>query len=365
MRLAIDCRLIGETGIGTFIDNVLGNIVQHTGNVYVLIGNAGKLERYRALDNCVLVDCALRSFTPAELLRFPVGEVNKCDAFYTPNFNIPMGIKVPIYSTIHDILFFETENFGSFIHRLALKWYVKRALRISSKVFTVSQFSKERIKAYFNSSADIEVVNNGISANLRKYRAENEYDGKKEGIVFLGSIKKHKGLHVLLEAYSKLRGEKGRECPSLTVIGHVDFRTKDEEILNIIQNSRDSVNFLGAVDDRTLYDVLSRSAVLVSPSFYEGFGIPPLEAMYLGTPAIISDIPVYKEVYRDLPVAYFKTGDSDDLYAKLRQFVGHRLSICDRIDEMYSYADTAGKILGGMAPLLSPLNGEDTNARKG
>ena len=233
MRLAIDCRLIGETGIGTFIENVLNNIVLHTENEYVLIGNTNKLVKYQQLTCCKVVKCSLRSFTPAELLCFPVREVNACDAFYTPNFNLPLGIKVPIFSTIHDILFFETENFSSGIHMMALKWYVKRALKVSHTVFTVSEFSKERICNYFHTFMDIQVVHNGISSNLREYKSKYRYDGERKGIVFLGSIKKHKGLHVLLEAYTKLRGE-GGECPPLTVIGHVDFRTKDMEILEVI-----------------------------------------------------------------------------------------------------------------------------------
>lgn len=344
MRLAIDCRLIGETGIGTFIENVLNNIVLHTENEYVLIGNTNKLVKYQQLTCCKVVKCSLRSFTPAELLCFPVREVNACDAFYTPNFNLPLGIKVPIFSTIHDILFFETENFSSGIHMMALKWYVKRALKVSHTVFTVSEFSKERICNYFHTFMDIQVVHNGISSNLREYKSKYRYDGERKGIVFLGSIKKHKGLHVLLEAYTKLRGE-GGECPPLTVIGHVDFRTKDMEMLEVIKRNKDSVNFLGAVDDKTLYDVLSRSAVLVSPSFYEGFGIPPLEAMYLGTPVIISDIPVYKEVYRDLPVTFFRTGDANDLYLRLHDFVYKPLDVSEKIDKMYNYAATAKDIL--------------------
>ena len=344
MRIAIDCRLLGSTGIGVFLANVLDNIVNDSRHSYLLVGNERKLAVYGSLPHCSILPCYISSFNPRELLLFPTKQVNECDAFYTPNFNIPMGINVPIFSTIHDILFFETENFGSYVHRLALKWYVKRALRISRTVFTVSQFSKERIKAYFNSSADITVVNNGINIALRKYLKTRESVEKKEGIVFLGSIKKHKGLHVLLEAYNKLRKE-GRDCPTLTVIGHVDFRTKDKEILEVIKRNKDSVNFLGAVDDKTLYDVLSRSAVLVSPSFYEGFGIPPLEAMYLGTPAIISDIPVYKEVYKDLPVTFFRTGDVEDLFLKLRDFVSKPLDISEKIDEMYNYTSTAKNIL--------------------
>ena len=344
MRIAIDCRLLGSTGIGVFLTNVLDNIVNDSRHSYLLIGNERKLAVYGSLPYCCILPCDISSFNPRELLLFPTKQVNECDAFYTPNFNIPMGINVPIFSTIHDILFFETENFGSYMHRLALKWYVKRALRISRTVFTVSQFSKERIRAYFNSSADITVVNNGINIALRKYLDTRELVEKKEGIVFIGSIKKHKGLHVLLEAYNKLRGEDG-DCPTLTVIGHVDFRTKDKEILEVIKKNKDSVNFLGAVDDKTLYDVLSHSAVLVSPSFYEGFGIPPLEAMYLGTPAIISDIPVYKEVYRELPVTFFKTGNADDLYLKLRDFVCKPLNVSEKIDKMYNYASTAQDIL--------------------
>lgn len=344
MRLAIDCRLIGETGIGTFIENVLNNIVLHTENEYVLIGNADKLARYQQQTNCMVVKCSFRSFTPAELFGFPIREVNACDAFYTPNFNLPLGIKVPVFSTIHDILFFETENFASGIHMMALKWYVKRALKVSHTVFTVSEFSRERIREYFHSPVNIQVVHNGISAHLREYKRIHGYNGEKKGIVFLGSIKKHKGLHVLLEAYNKLRVE-GRDCPTLTVIGHVDFRTKDKEILDVINKNKDCVNFLGAVDDKTLYDVLSRSAVLVSPSFYEGFGIPPLEAMYLGTPVIISDIPVYKEVYKDLPVTFFRTGDVQDLYLKLRGFVSKPLDVSEKVDKMYNYAATAKDIL--------------------
>ena len=344
MRIAIDCRLLGSTGIGVFLSNVLDNIVNDSRHSYLLIGNEQNLTAYGALPHCRILPCDISSFNPRELLLFPTRQVNECDAFYTPNFNIPMGINIPIFSTIHDILFFETENFGSYVHRLALKWYVKRALRISRVVFTVSQFSKERIKAYFNTSAHIAVVNNGINKSLRKYLETRDATDNREGIVFLGSIKKHKGLHVLLEAYNKLRKEV-RDCPTLTVIGHVDFRTKDKEILEVIKSNKDSVNFLGAVDDNTLYDVLSRSAVLVSPSFYEGFGIPPLEAMYLGTHAIISDIPVYKEVYKNLPVTFFRTGDADDLYQKLRDFTVKPLNISDKIDEMYNYASTVKDIL--------------------
>jgi len=61
---------------------------------------------------------------------------------------------------------------------------------------------------------------------------------------------------------------------------------------------------------------LAESALLIQPSLYEGFGLPPLEAMILGTHAMISDIPVFREIYSDFPVVFFKAGDSNDLKNK-------------------------------------------------
>jgi glycosyltransferase involved in cell wall biosynthesis len=90
---------------------------------------------------------------------------------------------------------------------------------------------------------------------------------------------------------------------------------------------------------------MKHAKAFLFPSFYEGFGIPPLEAMYLGTPVIISDIPVYKEVYKDLPVTFFRTGDVQDLYLKLRGFVSKPLDVSEKIDKMYNYAATAKNIL--------------------
>ena len=69
-------------------------------------------------------------------------------------------------------------------------------------------------------------------------------------------------------------------------------------------------------DEKLLREIAS-AAVLVQPSLYEGFGLPPLEALYLGTQPIISDIPVFKEIYGDLPVVFFKTNDVYDLSEKI------------------------------------------------
>lgn len=103
---------------------------------------------------------------------------------------------------------------------------------------------------------------------------------------------------------------------SLVVIGDdKNFRNGDSEISNLL--SRTEIIFTGKISDDELKKIISESKFLIQPSLYEGFGLPPLESLYLGTKPIVSDIEVFKEIYSDLPVVFFKTGSALDLQDKI------------------------------------------------
>ena len=348
MRIAIDCRLIGQSGIGTFIENVVPHMVATPDADFVLVGDKAQLADYAGRENCTVVECTYDSFSPKELLRFPVKAVNTCDVFYTPNFNIPMGIRIPIYCTIHDIVFFDTGHFGSTLHRTALKWYVRRALRIAKGVFTVSQFSRQRIQDYFHTQRDIQVLCNGLSQELLEYKASHPVVQQRAGIVYLGNIKRNKGIHILWQAYQKLMDEGGND-PPLTIIGRFDLRTKDDEILQTVLANKDKVRLVTDATNQQVYDILAHAACLVSPSLYEGFGIPPLEAMSLGTPVILSDIPVYQEIYGHYPVTFFEAGNADELCRMLRTLPSSPIDVDELIVSTYTYEKTAKKIMQVLA----------------
>lgn len=326
-KIAIDCRLFGASGIGTFIENIVRTMAADSSLRLTLIGDSRRLRKYDRRSNCTIVDCHHKVFSFNELLRFPINAVNCCDVFFTPNFNIPMGIRVPIFSMVHDIVFFDTKSFGTRMHRMIIKWYIRRALRISHTVFTVSQFSRGRIQKFFNIKADIQVIYNGVSSELKEYAVSvPPTDTKKSGIVFLGNLKKHKGIRTLLCAHSRLANE-GMHMP-LTIIGNINFRTRDNELIKLLSNrtksDEASIQLVSNATNRDAYSLISQAEVLVSPSLYEGFGLPPLEALYLGTRVIISDIPVYKEVYDELrhnglPITFFHAGDADNLYEKIKK----------------------------------------------
>ena len=107
-----------------------------------------------------------------------------------------------------------------------------------------------------------------------------------------------------------------------------------------------SKGFIPENDKRKL---LCEAALLAQPSLYEGFGLPPLEAMMSGTHVLISDIPVFREVYSDYPVNWFKAGDSDDLAKKLMELLMNKkpapLNLPAALREKYSYNKTVTAIL--------------------
>lgn len=354
MKIAIDCRLIGQSGIGTYIQNLVAHAVNISGNSYVLIGNIHALESYAQRPNCIVVDCRHKSFTLQELFSYPTKEVNQCDAFFTPNFNIPWGIRVPIFSTIHDVVFFDVDGICSPLGKLIRWMYIKRALSISKTVLTVSHFSEERIRSLFNYRGDVQVVYNGIGQELKQYRQEYGCKEQKGNyIVYLGNLKKYKGIKDLTEAYHKARATGRFDC-RLLIIGRKDARTMDADVLQLMEQHDDDIEFVTDADNFRLFQLLSGARALVSPSHYEGFGIPPLEAMYLGTPAIVSDIPTHREIYQGTPAIFFHCGDSDDLAEKLMHIPSGGCNVDDWVENKYNFMKTAETAIRLIEKTLSP-----------
>ncbi|HIW36175.1 MAG TPA: glycosyltransferase family 4 protein [Candidatus Treponema faecavium] len=273
-------------------------------------------------------------------------QINRCDVYFTPYCNVPCGIRIPIYITIHDIIFPDMPELTSRLGLALRMFFYRRAYAKAQALFTVSRFSKDRIQFYLGCKKPIHVVYDAVSAYLRK---QIEPPPVQRTILFVGNIKRHKGLAVLIPAFKKLR----QNYPDieLLVVGSAEnFRSKDEQINTYLQTGNtEGIRFTGYISDTELQTVYASSALLVQPSLYEGFGLPPLEAMYCGTPALISDIPVFKEIYDGYPVTYFTAGDSSDLYSKLHNFFSHtfpaRIHLTEEQKNIYSFEKTAKNIL--------------------
>ncbi len=341
MKIAIDCRMSGKSGIGTFLDEILPYF-KDSGNELLLFGAKEGFP------------CNVKTFSLREMFFFPkelLKEINSCDAYFSPYCNIPGGIKIPVFSTIHDIVFLDVKGLCKKAGVIARKFFYKRAIRKSREIFTVSNFSKERIEKVLKCKKKITVVYNGLPDYMKKRRPDVQKDNS---VIFIGNIKKHKGLSVLLEAFENFyQAESEGKKPKLLIVGSQEnFRTKDSSIFEKISliNSKfpNSIEFTGFVENERLLLLLSKASFLVQPSLYEGFGIPPLQALYCGTKAVISDIPVFKEIYGGFPVVFFQSGNSGDLCKKMHEvFLDNTPP--GEVPEKYSYQKTASLILSEIA----------------
>ena len=313
MKIAIDCRMLNNSGIGNVLKSILALLPKkHT---YLLIGEGNKLKEYVS-DTISVLDCSIPIFSVKELFCFPVKTVNKCDVFFSPNYNLPLFIHVKKYCMIHDVVFLDVKNLVGKIGCIIRYLYLFRAILISKTVFTVSKFSKSRIVKYFGHSKKIKIINNPIPLPLKKeFSALKKRKETEPYFIYVGNVKKHKGIDVLIEAFKNLPDKNIK----LYIVGKKDSFKTSLEKRNLQLN--ENIIFTGYVDDNTLYNLIYNAKALIQPSIYEGFGIPPLEALYLGVPAIISDIPVFKEIYGTLPVTFFKCADSADLVSKMENIV--------------------------------------------
>ncbi|MDY4006926.1 glycosyltransferase family 4 protein [Fusobacterium varium] len=342
MKIAIDCRMINSSGIGTYLSAILPYMLEEK-HKFLLIGCKEKLIKFGKKDNVEILNCDIKIFSLKEFLFFPTKQINNCDIYYTPNFNIPKGIKIPIYSTILDVIFLDMPELTSKIGYLIRKYFYKRTYKLSKKIFTVSEFSKNRIEHFLGNKKEIIVTFCGISDFILE-KLDEEYV-KKDYLIFVGNIKKHKGLKILLEAFMDLKKE-GYPYKLIIVGEQNNFKTKDREVLKILENLKlnKDIIFTGYVNNKELRKLIAEARILIQPSLYEGFGIPPLEALVLGTDVILSDIEVFKEIYSDLPVSFFRVNNVNELKKIILEKKGKEFFKSFKQNK-YSYKNTSKIIL--------------------
>lgn len=308
MNIAIDCRYLGKSGIGRVCEGIIDNL-NYAEHSFYLIGMPEKLNKY---NQAIIIEDNTNPYSKKGLFKFNSKRINKeCDCIIIPNFLIPFGIKVPVHTVMHDLIFLDVkETVNGKLDYLIKKTLLKRSMKKSKTVACVSAFTKSRCEHYFKKYAKKCFVNyNGLSKDIIEYGKNRDVYIKDNSIIYVGNIKRHKGLSVLLNAFSKIEDKD----VILKIIGEREgFLTG----LCLDEKAYPNVIFTGRLNDNDLYYEIQRAKYLIQPSIYEGFGLPPLEALYLNTQPIISNIEVFKELYCELPVKFFS--DVEDLTHKMQ-----------------------------------------------
>ncbi|MFZ0536167.1 MAG: glycosyltransferase family 1 protein [Candidatus Sulfotelmatobacter sp.] len=314
MKIAIDIRRMTEFGVGTYIRNVirtLGRLDHET--TYFLLGPSAKVKEIGPLPanfHTVALAEPERSLTSYREFRTVVKRL-ECDLVHIPNlFSVPRALSCPYVMTVHDILDHlsrarERTGFWRTVHFQM----TKRVLSGAARIFAVSNFTKLETEKLFNIPAGrIEVVYNAIDERLLQGHANpadrqlivERYQVTYPFLLYAGRISPHKNVVRMIEAFSALKTELEKEqlFPDLKLIIIGDDLSGNPDLRRTVIRSgvQNDVRFLGFVPIEVLRTFYDAAKIFVFPSLYEGFGLPPLEAMAHGTPVVTSNVSSLPEV---------------------------------------------------------------------
>jgi glycosyltransferase involved in cell wall biosynthesis len=314
MRVAIDIRRINEFGVGTYTRNAIRTLARLDNfNDYFLLGLPGKLGDIEPLPpNFVTVPTHPNEFSLNSYLELHrILKFHRCDLLHVPHlFWKPQAIPCPYVVTVHDLLdHLYRVNSASSMKRWLHFQFTRRVLHHAARILAVSNFSKKDTERLFNVSGDkIEVIYNALDDRFRQGHATEEdrrliaerYQVNYPFLLYAGRISPHKNVVRIIEAFSALKAqlEKEEQFPELKLIIIGDELSKHPDLRRAVIKSRvqNDVRFLGFVPIGVLRIFYDLAKVFVFPSLYEGFGLPPLEAMAHGTPVVTSNTSSIPEV---------------------------------------------------------------------
>ena len=314
-RIAIDARKWRDYGIGTYVRNIVRALadLDHE-NTYFLFCHHEDVPTLKDLsENFVPVVDESPGYSIRE--HWSLSRQTRklgIDLFHEPHYVLPLILGTKAVVTVHDCIHL---RFPEYLPNPAAIHYARymmgSAIRRARVVFTVSEASKRDILHFFPKTEPdkIHVVSNAIDADLLEAPDQEELDRVKERyqiaqrfILYAGNIKPHKNLPRLIEAFARLRAQPGHEDVHLMIIG--DEIGKTPELRRRVESFRvrPFVRFFGFVPESTLAALYRLATVFAFPSQYEGFGLPPLEAMACGTPVVTSNVSSLPEVVGDAAV---------------------------------------------------------------
>lgn len=240
--------------------------------------------------------------------------LQKGDVIFYPTMFAPLvkfGNK-KVVTTIHDIAFITQAKSFSIFFQIYYKYSIKRVIKKADRIITVSNFSKKEIEKYFPKSiGKINVIHLGMDSI---FRPMNNIE-KKNQILYVGSLNERKNFIGVLKAFDLLNKNEYKLVIVGNFFGTFNLSNEAQEYINRAKNNP-NIEFKQGVSNEELVKIYNQSKIFLFPSFYEGFGLPVLEAISCGTPVICSNVSSLPEVGGDA-VIYCNPYDVDDIKNKI------------------------------------------------
>lgn len=258
----------------------------------------------------------------------------KADKYLFLAFPTPiMFRKKGIINTVHDLTAWDYPGTMKTSSRLYFKLSIMNSMKVSEKIITVSEFSKSRIENKFR-KCNVEVVYNGISEvfinNNKKNNSnksiKDKYNLPDNYMMCLCTLEPRKNIDLLIKAYVELKYEEKIDL-KLVLVGRKGWKI-DKLLSEVNEKYSKDIIITGFVNDEDLPLIYEGSKMFIFPSLYEGFGIPIIEAMYMGVPVICSNTSSLPEVVNGNGLL-FNNNDKDDLKDKIIKFLNMSKSDID------------------------------------
>lgn len=332
-NIIIDARMVTEElhGIGRYAYEIIKGMCKiENFNVKVLVNNEDIAKKIFNEKNLEYIVIKSKFLSITEIWEIPK-VINKMKRFkyLSPSFSASPFIKLESYMTIHDLNHIKLPQYYSKMHSVYYKLAVKPFANKCKKIFTVSNFAKKEIVEWLNCDLNKVVVTyNGVDNkfnkkyNIEKFKSiQKKYNLPSKYILYVGNQKPHKNLKTLIKAMKYIEE---------TLIINGQATEQIEKLINEL-DVNGKIRFIGYIEESDLPYIYNLAEEFIFPSIYEGFGLPPLEAVCCGSKVIVSDIEVLDEILGD-KVWSFKRYDEKDLAKKIKDVMKEEKNV--NIDEL-------------------------------
>lgn len=351
-RIGIDARMMGKGyGIGRYVEQLVGGLLQNDSPEYEYIffvqrNAVDELKTSVSIhgQKSNVIACDIPWYSWKEQMNMPqIIREARVDLMHFPHWNVPLAYHDPFVVTIHDLTMYhyprpEATTLGpvkfwvkDWAHRLA----VKHAVGQAQLVIATSEYTKQDIVATLGIEKEkIAVVYQAPFENLKEGALNpanacesaddanisnlelicKKYDIKKPYVLYVGAAYPHKNLERLIEAWG-LFEETYSVDHQLVLVGKEDYFYR--RLMSSIEYRVSSIKYIGSVSDDDLSALYQSASLFVFPSLYEGFGIPPLEAMVHNVPVISSNRACLPEVLGEAAL-YFDPESPSDISDKIQ-----------------------------------------------
>lgn len=363
MNIALDAHYIDTDcgGIETYIYNLIKNLLDiDDDNRYYLYTSprlkkgAASFANDKVSTKRLLSDAGISRI----FMDIPVKLLNDRPDIYHGQVFLPISLApVKKVLTLHDVFFLENPSWATVKEKIKFG-HVYYSAKKADHIITVSDFSKNEILKHLDlPEKKVSVIYSGVSdlffkspgSGLISKNIKHKYSLPENYILYAGRINIRKNILTLLKSFADLKRRR-KETIKLVITGRMDG--KNENISKIIAelNLNKDILLLGHIPYEDLPHVYSSAKLLIFIPFYEGFGLPPLEAMASGTPVIASDIPVFREILGDSALLV-EPGNPDQVSSIMNDLLNDNNLMSDLTEKglrrarLFTWRDCASKTM--------------------